>query len=216
VPASARAKSMSRSGVRCRTEPRADPPRLGGWMSLARIAQTSDASMSPNRHRRIVSKPIASLRTTPAAAPKRRQRECRCLTSRARNALAPSGLGRDAANVPRRLPSYQESSAEASDRHASPGRSAARRYRAPVRLAYSATLPSRSPSAPAALDGRAQKPKSSEAHPTEMRLADICNPHLRRAPELRMASATSKWGRTEQFTSPDSLRPAASRSRNSC
>jgi len=54
------------SRARRRTEPKADPPRLDGWMSLSRIAQTSDASMSPNRHRRIASKPIASWQPTPA------------------------------------------------------------------------------------------------------------------------------------------------------
>jgi hypothetical protein len=170
---------MSRCKACCHVEPGADPPRLGGWMSLSRIAHASDVSMSPSRHRRIVSKPIASLRATPCCCASTGQRERRCLTFWVRNALAPSGLGRGAAFVPRRLPSCQESSAGASDQHTSAGRCAARRYCAPFRLACSATLPSRSPSAPAALGGRAQEPEGPRAHPSEMRLADFCNPHFK-------------------------------------
>jgi hypothetical protein len=50
------------SRARCRAQPRTDPPRLGGWMSLSRIAQTSDVFLSPHRHRQPGSNPVASQR----------------------------------------------------------------------------------------------------------------------------------------------------------
>ena len=45
---------------RRRVPSRADPPRLVGWMSLSRIAQTADVSLSPHWHRQSGSNPNPS------------------------------------------------------------------------------------------------------------------------------------------------------------
>jgi hypothetical protein len=45
---------------RRRAQSKADPPRLIGWMSLPRIAQTADVSLSPHWHRQFGSNPNPS------------------------------------------------------------------------------------------------------------------------------------------------------------
>jgi hypothetical protein len=161
-----------------RPKPRSDPPRLNGWMSLSRIAQTSDALMSPARHRQsIPTRPPADERRR--LLRERRPAEAPLLDLPSQGRAGTIRVRDGTANAPGRLPSCSVSLANAEDRHASPGRSAGRRYRAPVRLASPATLPSRSASVPAALDRFAEEPEGSTTDPTKMRLADFCNPHFK-------------------------------------
>jgi len=127
---------------------RPDPPRLHGWVSLARFAQTSDVFLSPHRHRRFGSNPIVSRRAASAAQTTNNRR----LTDRARGSRIPSGLGRGTAMTPRRLPSCSEFLEDPRTDMLRSGRGAERRDRAPVHLACSATLPSRSASVSTQLD----------------------------------------------------------------
>jgi hypothetical protein len=149
------------------------------------------------------------------------------------HSLDPVGQGRaralrvrdGTAYVPRRLPSYAESENPGEcpkahtafpDRHASPGRSAARRYRAPVHLAYSATLSSKSTSAPALLGWAPSGGGSLLRSPTRDASGRLLQSTFqRRAPGLRLASNADRARGIARFTSRGPLCSADLPSRSS-
>jgi hypothetical protein len=107
VPASARTKTRPTSEHVTTHRPGFDPPRLGGWMSLSRFAQTSDVRWDAKGTARSV--PTRS--PADERHPLLQTQSCyRRLTFRARSAQTPSGLGRGAAIAPGRRPSCSESS----------------------------------------------------------------------------------------------------------